>query len=397
MDDGVNSGSGEPKALGDTLDRVSQAHNATVRRALSAGLRPLRNLEKPLRRARSVLNALETYRQKKGIWLPPTDRNKSLSGAAMAGVVEGAVTPPIGDAAPQREWPGSQREKTLRDRSDILTATASAATGAKLRRVGALVAGDVRLATTPDTSERRAQPPVGGSAAPTGVGEPRSPLMAATTPSLSTTSRSRIKPKILMMQAKAAPPASDVEAASTKGAAAPLGAYDVSAKRSVDHDGAVLSRRGAGILTTRRLIDFSRPSESDALKVAATMRSPDVMRANAAEPFATMISAPDAAAVRSGTSAGTAARPTSVSPGLTQAGAMAGAGPARANDAAAPRDVGEMPSNSSSMHGDVYLDGALMGRWMSRALAREAGRPSAGGSGFDARRSPLPAGRMIGG
>ena len=47
--------------------------------------------------------------------------------------------------------------------------------------------------------------------------------------------------------------------------------------------------------------------------------------------------------------------------------------------------------------GDVYLDGALMGRWMARSLAREAGRAPAGGSAFDARRNPLPAGRMIGG
>jgi hypothetical protein len=47
--------------------------------------------------------------------------------------------------------------------------------------------------------------------------------------------------------------------------------------------------------------------------------------------------------------------------------------------------------------GDVYLDGTLMGRWMSRALAKEAARPPAGGAAFDGRRNPLPTGRMIGG
>jgi hypothetical protein len=47
--------------------------------------------------------------------------------------------------------------------------------------------------------------------------------------------------------------------------------------------------------------------------------------------------------------------------------------------------------------GDVYLDGALMGRWMARSLAREAGRAPSGGAGFDPRRSALPSGRMIGG
>jgi hypothetical protein len=51
---------------------------------------------------------------------------------------------------------------------------------------------------------------------------------------------------------------------------------------------------------------------------------------------------------------------------------------------------------TAAIQGDVYLDGTLMGKWVARTLAREAGRPPAGGPGFDARRSALPVGRMIG-
>jgi hypothetical protein len=47
--------------------------------------------------------------------------------------------------------------------------------------------------------------------------------------------------------------------------------------------------------------------------------------------------------------------------------------------------------------GDVFLDGALVGRWMSRHLSREAGRASAGPTGFDQRRNPLLPGATVGG
>jgi hypothetical protein len=46
--------------------------------------------------------------------------------------------------------------------------------------------------------------------------------------------------------------------------------------------------------------------------------------------------------------------------------------------------------------GDVYLDGTLMGRWVSRALAHAASRQPSGGTAFDSTRSRLPAGAMIG-
>ena len=65
--------------------------------------------------------------------------------------------------------------------------------------------------------------------------------------------------------------------------------------------------------------------------------------------------------------------------------------------------VGGLPNarfeqnGAGQIQGDVYLDGTLLGRWMSRALSREAGRPPTGGAWFDPRRSPLPPGRMIGG
>jgi hypothetical protein len=47
--------------------------------------------------------------------------------------------------------------------------------------------------------------------------------------------------------------------------------------------------------------------------------------------------------------------------------------------------------------GDVFLDGTLVGRWMSRHLSREAGRASAGPTGFDQRRNALLPGATVGG
>ena len=49
------------------------------------------------------------------------------------------------------------------------------------------------------------------------------------------------------------------------------------------------------------------------------------------------------------------------------------------------------------IEGDVYLDGTLMGRWVMRALAAEAGLPSSGNAAFDPRRAAFPSGPMIGG
>ena len=47
--------------------------------------------------------------------------------------------------------------------------------------------------------------------------------------------------------------------------------------------------------------------------------------------------------------------------------------------------------------GDVFLDGMLVGRWMSRFLTREAERASVGPTGFDARRGRLLPGVTVGG
>jgi hypothetical protein len=47
--------------------------------------------------------------------------------------------------------------------------------------------------------------------------------------------------------------------------------------------------------------------------------------------------------------------------------------------------------------GDVFLDGALVGRWMSRLLSREASRATAGPTGYDLRRNALLPGPTVGG
>ena len=64
--------------------------------------------------------------------------------------------------------------------------------------------------------------------------------------------------------------------------------------------------------------------------------------------------------------------------------------------AEALNDSRQERNGAGQMQGDVYLDGTLLGRWISRSLSREAARPPAGGAAFDPRRSPLPPGRMIG-
>lgn len=48
-----------------------------------------------------------------------------------------------------------------------------------------------------------------------------------------------------------------------------------------------------------------------------------------------------------------------------------------------PRD-----SSGGAMRGDVYLDGSRLGHWIGESLARQAGGPSNGTSGFDPRLGP---------
>lgn len=55
------------------------------------------------------------------------------------------------------------------------------------------------------------------------------------------------------------------------------------------------------------------------------------------------------------------------------------------------------PAASGPVHGDVFLDGNLVGRWMSRLLTQEAGRASSGPTGFDPRRGRLLPGATVGG
>ena len=53
--------------------------------------------------------------------------------------------------------------------------------------------------------------------------------------------------------------------------------------------------------------------------------------------------------------------------------------------------------DAGPQEGDVFLDGMLVGRWMSRFLTREAERASAGPTGFDARRGRLLPSVTVGG
>ena len=57
---------------------------------------------------------------------------------------------------------------------------------------------------------------------------------------------------------------------------------------------------------------------------------------------------------------------------------------------------GPVGGDNSSQGGPVYLDGQLLGRWMSERLAREAGRPAGGVTGFDGRMGPAWPGALQG-
>ena len=52
---------------------------------------------------------------------------------------------------------------------------------------------------------------------------------------------------------------------------------------------------------------------------------------------------------------------------------------------------------SQQIRGDVFLDGAVVGRWMSRFLSHEAERGASGRTGFDVRRGRLLPGPAVGG
>lgn len=65
------------------------------------------------------------------------------------------------------------------------------------------------------------------------------------------------------------------------------------------------------------------------------------------------------------------------------------ASPSYAPPAASPR------SREAGMRGDVFLDGTRVGRWMSEQMARDAGRPNTGPTGFDPRRSPAWPGAAV--
>ena len=68
-----------------------------------------------------------------------------------------------------------------------------------------------------------------------------------------------------------------------------------------------------------------------------------------------------------------------------------------AASARAPAAPPPAATSAGPTEGDVYLDGALVGRWISRFLTQAAGRASAGPTGFDPRRGRLLPGATVGG
>ncbi len=82
---------------------------------------------------------------------------------------------------------------------------------------------------------------------------------------------------------------------------------------------------------------------------------------------------------------------------FAESGGGQGQGDAPAPGPQGPSAPPAAAASAGPTEGDVFLDGALVGRWMSRFLTQEAGRASAGPTGFDARRGRLLPGATVGG
>jgi hypothetical protein len=113
--------------------------------------------------------------------------------------------------------------------------------------------------------------------------------------------------------------------------------------------------------------------------------------------------APTARAWPAAVDAGQARRGWAVGSALQTAGEVGSGDPDDGDSSSTVRGGGGSSGSDSGggqgqqqMQGDVFLDGVLVGRWMSRWLNREADRASAGRTGFDARRGRLLPGATVG-
>ena len=108
-------------------------------------------------------------------------------------------------------------------------------------------------------------------------------------------------------------------------------------------------------------------------------------------PLVDMPAAPQAMKKRDGSGGSEqVAQPRLVAPTMPS---VSGMGPA---SSPGPTGAGTAQGAPGPVEGDVYLDGMLVGRWMSRFLAQEAGRASVGPTGFDGRRGWLLPGATVG-
>ncbi len=91
------------------------------------------------------------------------------------------------------------------------------------------------------------------------------------------------------------------------------------------------------------------------------------------------------------------ARVTASLPASLERGPAAQPASGRAETPSSPSAPPAATTNAAPTEGDVFLDGVLVGRWISRFLTQEASRASAGPTGFDPRRGRLLPGATVGG
>jgi hypothetical protein len=360
--DGVSEGIAKAQRDADAVTRAAGAGALSVQRLQKAGVAALTVMRSARDLAASVSPA-ESARSKAA--LPPVAATGSVERSDNNGVLSGPVA--VAAAAP------------LAQPSAPVIVPAAPAAGDDMSHADegrTEVVHSFRLDQHPVPVDP--QPAVRVIDQPERPGEDRR-LPLATPVQVNSPLRTVDRPRAVgakLAEAVAVPPARPAGTADAGSSAAPTAAGPRGGER--------LALR-LDMYGGRRSVSTSEPSAQSAVgavgPVVRTVAEPTVQRAQV---FAKLPAAPVAPVL----SDVPQPRPTAQERSLP--------------DGAEPQQAAEEPGGGADAlggpsQGDVFLDGALVGRWMSRHLSREAGRASAGPTGFDQRRNPLLPGATVGG
>ncbi len=290
---------------------------------------------------------------------------------------------------------------------------AAAPAAAAARVLEREVAAPVRATAAPaaPSSERAAPPghaaaPLLPAAAPTAVPVAATPVsvapMPAEVPGSAAASRPAVTPDMrvtVLAPAVSLPPpvAPGVMAAAPlpRPAAAPVtvSVLPQSSASRAPGQRPVLERRVTAAPAAPELAAFARTMVPARMAQATTSRETrrEVVRHLPESAHGRTAALPAHAASRSVPRPWAAAPVAQLVPGMAAPAAAMTATPLRQTAEQVGQQVAAGPT-----HGDVYLDGQLMGRWMADRMTRDADRPPSGPTGFDTRRSPAWPGAAVG-